>query len=186
LNNFVNFTKVSNSVEVKSSKASQNLSKSSIIFINGLKNLQKFNKLTNLSNFYPKKLKFLIIAENLSLSDILKIPVGNLSHDLEGHLSQFEYFLTSTKKEFQISTVEWFSEFSCGKAHLKILNVFDKKKFKWKNLLKFEEKFESFYGCQIVEMKANHEVVSVVDENTGNFKGKKIFLIIFNEIKILN
>lgn len=163
------FLKVTNnmtSVEVKKSKTFQNISKSAVIFLKSFNDFQKLNQRVELKNKFPKKLKFLIFCQDLSISDIQKVVIKTLDFKNRGHISQFEYFVTETKKEIILSTIEWFSEIACDLMQIKILGKFDKKFKTWK-MLKVNEKFVNFHKCLIVDQKLEIDVDKFSGEPSG-------------------
>lgn len=154
---FLKVMKNFSSVEILHTKKFKNLNRSALIFMEDFEALQNFNKKVKLMNFFPTKLKFLIYCQKLLIKDIQNISIDILNLMNRGHISQYEYFITETKKEIKLTTIEWFTKVACDRAQIKILGNFNKKLKKWKSF-EIQEKFQNFHKCMIIEQRQMDEI----------------------------
>jgi hypothetical protein len=124
-----------------------NIEQSAVILCNDLEDIDEFSKKVQLSNKYPKKLKFLVICEK---SIDRNFPKPHKLYWKEGSIIEFEYFLINKAGKLELSTYEWFLEGKCNEPQMTPLNLFSKSSFKWENDLQIEDKFKDFNQCSII------------------------------------
>jgi hypothetical protein len=129
-------------------KSSRNaFATSSVMFVDLDEIPFDFNQAITLNNKYAVKFKFLLYT-----TDIYKISVFTrlfMEEINEIEIAQHEFILQDRGEEIDLVTLEWFEHHSCDEAKAKVHNTFDKKSQKWKQPLKYFEKFRNFNKCPI-------------------------------------
>jgi hypothetical protein len=125
---------------------------SSVIFMKSLESLQAVFDNFFVANPHPKKMKFLIFCEELTVKDLQDLNETNfMFFENEEPLIAQSYFLLDGIKQVRLFTFEWFTEESCNKQQLKLVNTFDKISSKWQNQsLTIQDKFRNFHNCQFL------------------------------------
>lgn len=81
---------------------SHKINKSAVIFMRNCSDLESFNAKANIRTNMHEDFKFLIFCENGILETFKAITVQESLNVSEGHISQFEYFLTKDLRYFFI------------------------------------------------------------------------------------
>ncbi|KAL7013041.1 hypothetical protein ACKWTF_015168 [Chironomus riparius] len=127
-----------------------NLEDSAVLLFKITNYLTNFNYLTNLTNFSPKEMKFLIYCENYD--NFEAVPVVTYYNTDGAHISSYEYFIIDAKDNIQVMTFDHFRDDSCksivSKSY-KIVNNFKKSALKWQPELTADQKFTDFKGCML-------------------------------------
>lgn len=124
----------------------QTLTQSALIFTQNEKDSNEFLNRTELINRKAKPLRFLFHINEKSSLEKLQIPPPSIEL---GHVGLFAYFITETKKEIQLWTLEWFTEKACHIQQEILISSFDKLTQEWSQKLEFVEKFSNFHNCTL-------------------------------------
>ncbi|CAG9810907.1 unnamed protein product [Chironomus riparius] len=135
--------------------------KSIIFFLNSCLDYFHIHYEYALFNQYLHPFKFLIYIENCSFFQLF----NNIENYIQlkklflhkGSLEVFEYLFINDGNFLYLTSLEWFSQGVCNKAHLKLINTFDKSTQKWHKKLKNHKKFQNYYGCDLVMLLYERE-----------------------------
>ncbi|KAL7012313.1 hypothetical protein ACKWTF_014762 [Chironomus riparius] len=105
-------------------------------------------------NRYIRPTMFLVYIENCSFNYLTAnleklIQLQRLSMR-KGAIENFEYLLINDVSLLYLTSIEWFSPTICNRAHLKVINTFNKSTQKWSKKLKNHKKFQNFHRCELV------------------------------------
>lgn len=126
----------------------QNLYQSAIIFAD---NVQKVNEIKSnlmMDNNYAKHLIFIIVFMYGDIKQSSFTDFDYLTHNTNA-LSLYIYYLFPRNDTYVLMTTNWFSELSCNRAQMTIINSFSKIQGKWMKELKYQRKFMNFWDCMI-------------------------------------
>lgn len=114
---------------------------SGIIAVDSVDSLKDFNGKVDLTNEYPKSLKFFVLIKNANVKSLSTIP--------DTTILQFQYFLTEEDAFVKIWTFVWYTPELCNKTQLVEVNRFSKMKKAWMSNKFVIEKFQNFHGCDV-------------------------------------
>ncbi|CAG9799895.1 unnamed protein product [Chironomus riparius] len=151
------------------------ISKSAIIFVQNITDLNDFNFIAKLSNYFPKTLKFLIWMDDMEV-----LSYGNIEHflhDNPAHVSLYEYILQDLNGTLELITFEWFGDGFCNSPKPLSIGQFNSTSMKWNKNIQSYKKFRNFHKCLLVsDLTEQIAVNRYNDKISGKSKGFMIDL----------
>ncbi|KAL7019646.1 hypothetical protein ACKWTF_011190 [Chironomus riparius] len=127
-----------------------NLLKSIVVFVDSIEDFVIFSHMHQVFHNSYELIIIIVFIRNLTFVDFSKfIEINQKTVTLVNPNFYSGYFITNEAETIILSTTEWFRFEACDDQYLKKVNIFDKKLMKWETKLNFEEKFMSFYGCEL-------------------------------------
>lgn len=137
-----------------------------LIVFESFKTFVDFHDKFIFTNQFTTAKEFLVYCVDASSEDVSKMnmkPADKIS------------FLLEEQDSFVLETLFWFSPDQCNKPQLVNINRFSKREGKWISDEFFPEKFENFYGCQLVftfdeKISAHFTSIAEPGERTATLK----------------
>lgn len=150
---------------------------SAILSFGSVNSLRRFNKNVDLTNEFPKKLRFFVHCSNATFQDISDLETTESSTEIQtkassmavGEILQFQYFLIEDEDSLKLFTFVWYTPEQCRVPQLIEVNRFDKEKNRWETPNFFIEKFTNFHGCQLVFGVEYKVLFAVCEEDADTF-----------------
>lgn len=125
-----------------------NFQRSALILLSEKKTLEKIIKFSKLTNYFARSLRFLIYCDEWN-NNHHSLEIFNFAHLSHGHFVNHMYIVINSKGLINLMTLKYFTESSCYKPKLQIVDKFNTTSQKWQKNVKKIENGRQFYGCMV-------------------------------------
>ncbi|CAG9803589.1 unnamed protein product [Chironomus riparius] len=136
---------------IKSHKYEFSIKCAALVFIDTIESFEYF--LYNFAIFRDqnKAFKIFVYIESTlhSVLDEIELNYGEI-REISRIGIEHTFFIVNYKRNIYLKTIEWFSVILCNSPVIENLNSYNKKLQKWNQPLKYYEKFQDFFGCELV------------------------------------
>lgn len=138
------------------------INESAIFTFDSFDSLENFNRRVIMQNVFPKRFRFYIYCESLSLKELSTM-------DNERILN-FQYFLVKEENILRLMTFVFYTAQLCNVPQLVEVNRFNKSNGKWNSSNFSIVKFKKFHGCRLEFLVAQEKPLFYYEIVNGSFK----------------